>query len=51
MKVGSRVKHSRLGEGIVIDFCKYGGVLVDYSSDTGILVRVSHVSSLETLDE
>ncbi len=51
MKVGSRVKHSRLGEGFVISFCKHGGVLVDYSNDKGVLVRVSHISSLEILDE
>ena len=51
MKVGSRVKHPRLGEGTVIEFCKYGGVLVDYSNDKGILVRVSHISSLEIVDE
>ena len=51
VKIGSRVKHSRLGEGTVIQFCKYGGVLVDYSNDKGILVRVSHISSLEILDE
>ena len=51
MKIGSRVKHVRLGEGTIITFCKYGGVLVDYSNDRGILVRVSHRDSLEVLDE
>ena len=51
MKVGSRVKHSRLGEGIVIDFCKYGGVLIDYSCDKGVLVRVSHRDALEVIHE
>ena len=51
MTVGSRVRHSRLGEGVILDFCKYGGVLVDYSDDKGVLVRVSHISSLELLDE
>lgn len=51
MKIGSRIKHPRLGEGTIIEFCKYGGVLVNYSNDKGILVRVSHVSTLEILDE
>ena len=51
MKIGSRVRHARLGEGIILDFCKYGGVLVDYSNDKGVLVRVSHRDSLEIIDE
>ena len=51
MKIGSRVKHARLGEGTIVAFCKYGGVLVDYSSDKGVLVRVSHRDTLEILDE
>ena len=51
MRIGSRVRHPRLGEGTIIEFCKFGGVLVNYSSDKGILVRVSHVSSLEIIDE
>lgn len=51
MKLGDLVKHPRLGQGIVIGFCKYGGVLVNYSDDKGVLVRVCHVSSLEVIDE
>ena len=51
MKIGSRVRHARLGEGTVVALCKYGGVLVDYSDDTGVLVRVSHKESLEVIDE
>ena len=51
MKIGSRVKHAKLGEGIVIDFCKHGGVLVNYSDDQGVLVRVSHRDTLEVIDE
>ena len=51
MKIGSRVKHPRLGEGIIIDFCKHGGVLVDYSDKRGILVRVSHRDTLEVINE
>ena len=51
MKIGSRVRHERLGEGVILDFCKYGGVLVNYSDDKGVLVRVSHRDSLEILDE
>jgi len=51
MKVGDRVKHSTLGEGIIVDFCKYGGVLVNYSNEDGVLVRVSHKTSLEIIRE
>ena len=51
VKIGSRVKHPRLGEGTIVAFCKYGGVLVDYSDDKGVLVRVSHRDTLEVLDE
>ena len=51
MKIGSRVKHVRLGEGTVIAFCKYDGVMVNYSDDKGVLVRVSHRDSLEVIDE
>ena len=50
MKIGSKVSHPRLGIGVVIAFCKYDGVLVDYSNDKGVLVRVSHRDSLEILD-
>ena len=51
VKIGSRVKHPRLGEGIIIDFCKYGGVLIDYSNDKGVLVRVSHRDTIEVIHE
>jgi len=51
VKIGSRVRHGRLGEGTIVAFCKYGGVLVDYSDDKGVLVRVSHRDTLEVLDE
>ena len=51
MKIGCRVKHETLGIGTVIEFCKYGGVLVDYTSETGVLVRVSHRDKLEVLCE
>ena len=51
MNVGSRVYHSRLGRGIIIKFCKYGGVLVNYSNKDGVLVRACHVSSLEVIHE
>ena len=50
MKIGSQVKHTRLGEGTIVAFCKYGGVLVDYSDDKGVLVRVSHRDSLEVIN-
>lgn len=51
MSVGDRVKHSRLGKGTILAFCKYGGVIVDYSDDRGILVRVSHRDTLEVINE
>ena len=51
MKIGSRVRHHRLGEGTVLSFGKYGGVLINYSNDKGILVRVSHKDTLEVIDE
>ena len=51
MKIGSRVTHPKLGDGIILRFCKYGGVLVDYSDHRGIMVRVSHVSTLVVIDE
>ena len=51
MKIGSRVRHARLGEGVIIAFCKFGGVMVNYSNDQGVLVRVSHRNSLEIIDE
>lgn len=51
MNVGDRVKHPRLGIGTIIAFCKYGGVLIDYSNDKGVLVRVSHRDTLEVLNE
>ena len=50
MKVGSRVKHPKLGEGTILEFCKYGAVIIDFSDDKGVLVRVSHISSLEVID-
>ena len=51
MKIGSRVRHPKLGDGVVINFCKYGGVLVNYSNDRGVLVRVSHRNTLEVINE
>ena len=51
MNVGDRVKHPRLGTGKIIALCKYGGILVNYSNDEGVLVRVSHKDTLEIIDE
>ena len=51
MKIGSRVRHARLGEGTILAFCKHGGVLIDYSGDKGVLVRVSHRDTLEVIHE
>ena len=50
MTVGSRVKHPNLGFGNILEFRKYGGVLVDFSTKDGVLVRVVHKSSLEVVD-
>ena len=50
MKIGSRVRHHRLGEGVILEFCKYGGVLVNFSDDTGILVRVVKLADLEVIN-
>lgn len=46
MKVGDRVKHPILGEGKILKFCKYGGLLVDFSDKQGVLVRVVHLESV-----
>ena len=51
VKIGSHVKHPKLGEGFVIEFCKHGGVLVDYSDKQGVLVRVSHLDTLQVIHE
>jgi len=51
MKVGDRVKHAKLGEGVILEFCKYDGVLVNYADDHGVLVRVSHKDTLEIIGE
>ena len=42
MKKGDIVIHSKLGRGKVLELCKYGGLMIDYSDRTGVVVRVSH---------
>jgi len=42
MKKGDIVMHASLGLGRIIEVCKYGGLMIDYSDKTGVMVRVSH---------
>jgi hypothetical protein len=47
MSVGDRVKHSRLGDGIILELCKYEMALVDFSDTSGVLVRKTRLIDLE----
>ena len=51
MKKGDIVYHLKLGSGTVIKVCKYGGLMIDYSDKTGVMVRISHKDSVERIDE
>ena len=51
MKTGTRVKHPRLGLGVIIQFCRYDGVMVNFSDKSGVLVRVVNKHDLEEVDE
>ncbi len=51
MKKGDIINHSKLGKGIVIKVCKYGGLMINYSDKTGVMVRVSHKDSVKRIDE
>ena len=51
MKSGDRVNHPKLGNGIILELCKYGGALVNFSDSSGVLVRVVHITSLEAIRE
>jgi len=51
MKIGTRVKHPRLGLGVIIEFQKYGGVMVNFSDSDGVLVRIVHERDLEIMNE
>ncbi len=51
MKLGDRVKHPRLGVGIILQFCKHDGVMVNFSDKSGVLVRVVYIHDLEEVDE
>ena len=50
MKKGDRVRHPRLGEGVLYKIGKYGW-LVDFSNDKGVLVRGCRPEDLELIDE
>ena len=50
MKEGDRVKHPRLGIGVIL-FVGKTGCLVDYSNRDGVLVRGSRKEDLELIDE
>jgi len=50
MKVGHRVWHPKLGKGIILEFRKYNGVMVDFSDSSGVLVRVVKLEDLEFID-
>lgn len=49
MKLGDRVKHPILGEGILYQKGKYGW-LVNYSNEDGVLVRGSQEKDLELIE-
>jgi len=51
MKKGDIIAHSRLGRGKVLEVCKYGGLMINYSNKAGVMVRVSHKNSVERIDE
>ena len=51
MKIGSIVVHSKLGQGIILEFRKYGGAMVDFSTKGEVLVRVVKVSDLEVKND
>ena len=50
MKEGDTVNHSKLGRGVVIRVCKYGGLMIDYSDKTGVKIRISHIDSVTPID-
>ena len=50
MKRGDRVRHPRLGEGVLYHRGKYGW-LVNFSNKKGVLVRGSRPEDLELIDE
>ena len=50
MKKGDRVRHPRLGEGVLYKMGKYGW-LVDFSNEKGVLVRGCRAEDLELIDE
>ena len=51
MKVGDRVRHKKKNiVGVVYEISKVS-VVVDWSDDTGIMFRVSHIKDLEIINE
>ncbi len=50
MKKGDRVRHPRLGEGVLYQLGKYGW-LVNFSNEKGVLFRGCHADDLELIDE
>ena len=50
MKVGDRVKHMRLGEGVVYSVGKYG-CLINFSNKDGVLFRGSKFENLELIED
>ena len=50
MKVGDRVKHPKLGEGIICSIGKYG-CLINFSNKDGVLVRGSKFEDLELIED
>jgi len=50
VKIGDKVKHPRLGEGVLYQKGKYGW-LVNYSNEDGVLVRGSQEEDLELIED
>ena len=50
MKKGDRVRHPRLGEGVLYQLGKYGW-LVNFSNERGVLFRGCRAEDLELIDE
>ena len=49
MSIGDRVRHPRLGDGTIIELCKYEMALVDFSDVSGVLVRIARLIDLEKI--
>lgn len=51
MRVGTLVKHQKLGDGKILEFRKHKMALVDFSDRSGVLVRKVRLVDLEIIDE